>query len=69
MNNNSNNNLNNNIERNTNYKKGRNEKYNLGVIFKPQTMGQKNDTKAIAQTAIFAAIINVVSHLLLINFI
>jgi len=29
----------------------------------------KNDTKAIAQTAIFAAIINVVSHLLLINFV
>ena len=39
------NNLNNNNipERNTNYKKGRNEKYNLGIIFKPQTIGQKQD--------------------------
>ena len=40
------NNMNNTIERNTNYKKGRNEKYNLGIIFKPQTMRQKLDIKS-----------------------
>ena len=40
-----NNNINNNIDRNTNYKKGRNEKYNLGIIFKPQTIGHKHDMK------------------------
>ena len=32
---------NNNLDRNTNFKKGRNEKYNIGIIFKPQTIGQK----------------------------
>ena len=41
-----NNNFNNNIDRNTNYKKGRNEKYNLGIIFKPQTIGQKHEMKS-----------------------
>ena len=33
----------NNIDKNSNYKKGRNEKYNLENIFKPQTIGQKRD--------------------------
>ena len=28
-------------ERNSYYKKGRNDKYNLGIIFRPQTIGQK----------------------------
>ena len=32
-----------NIDTNINYKKGRNEKYNLGIVFKPQTVGQKFD--------------------------
>ena len=39
-------NVNNNIDRNTNYKKGRNEKYNLAIIFKPQSMGEKNEIKS-----------------------
>ena len=37
---------NNDIDRNTNYKKGRNEKNNLGIIFKPQTLGQKPEIKS-----------------------
>ena len=37
---------NNNLDRNTNIKKGRNEKYNIGIIFKPQTIGQKLEMKS-----------------------
>ena len=34
-----------NIDRYSNYKKGRNSKYNLEIIFKPQTIGQKRNIK------------------------